>query len=269
MAEHTVPQDVEADDKLLGPLSFKQFIFVLIGLGFGALAYFLSTILLPLFIIPVPFAILFFILGIPIKKDQPMEVYLAAILSFHIKPKIRLWERDGIISIIQFDNQIIENIQGAENLSFEETQERLSFLSNVVDSQGLSVQNQLKSPFQDTILSESNQITDVQDPYAQVSRNFDDIINKKEESRLQQIKQNFQPQSTPNLNEFNIPNEAPLMNNTPNKKTKEIQKDIVEDELGPKLYNLAHNDNLSIQTISTEAQKIQKNSNEEILDLRK
>jgi hypothetical protein len=28
MAVHKVPQDVEADDKFLGPLSFKQFLFL-------------------------------------------------------------------------------------------------------------------------------------------------------------------------------------------------------------------------------------------------
>ena len=41
MAVYKVPQDVEADDKLIGPFSFRQFIYLLIvagamGLGLGA-----------------------------------------------------------------------------------------------------------------------------------------------------------------------------------------------------------------------------------------
>ncbi|NDG30951.1 PrgI family protein, partial [bacterium] len=42
MAVYTVPQDVEADDKFVGPLSFKQFIFI----GIGAIAGYLSFLAL-------------------------------------------------------------------------------------------------------------------------------------------------------------------------------------------------------------------------------
>lgn len=38
MAQYKVPQDVEADDKLLGPFSFRQFIYLLIAGGMIALA---------------------------------------------------------------------------------------------------------------------------------------------------------------------------------------------------------------------------------------
>ena len=44
MAEHKVPQDVEAEDKLLGPFSFRQFLYLLVALGAGALAYFIGTV---------------------------------------------------------------------------------------------------------------------------------------------------------------------------------------------------------------------------------
>ncbi len=87
MAVYKVPQDVEAEDKLLGPFSFKQFIFLIIAVaGLGA-AYALSRVVLPLAILPLPFAIFFAILALPLRKDQPMEVYLAAVVSFITKPK--------------------------------------------------------------------------------------------------------------------------------------------------------------------------------------
>ena len=96
MAVYKVPQDVEAEDKLLGPFSFKQFIFLLIAVASIAIAYGLSRILLPLAIIPLPVVIFFGTLALPLRKDQPMEVYLAAIISFILKPKKRLWRPDGI-----------------------------------------------------------------------------------------------------------------------------------------------------------------------------
>ncbi len=44
MASYKVPQDVEADDKLLGPFSFRQFIYLIIVAMAIALAWALSQL---------------------------------------------------------------------------------------------------------------------------------------------------------------------------------------------------------------------------------
>ena len=36
MGQYKVPQNVEAEDKILGPLTFKQFIYALMGFGWAA-----------------------------------------------------------------------------------------------------------------------------------------------------------------------------------------------------------------------------------------
>ena len=46
MAQYKVPQDVEADDKLIGPFSFRQFVYLLIAGGGIALAVGLFQILI-------------------------------------------------------------------------------------------------------------------------------------------------------------------------------------------------------------------------------
>ena len=79
MATYKVPQDVEADDKLLGPFSFRQFVYLMIVLGMVVLAVGLWQLFPLLAIIPIPFALFFGILALPIKKDQPMETYFAAL----------------------------------------------------------------------------------------------------------------------------------------------------------------------------------------------
>ena len=43
MAVYRVPQDVEAEDKLLGPFSFKQFVFLIIAVGFFGIAWALGV----------------------------------------------------------------------------------------------------------------------------------------------------------------------------------------------------------------------------------
>ena len=102
MAQYKVPQDVEADDKLLGPFSFRQFVYLLIAGGLIALAVGLFQIFPVLAIIPLPFVLLLAALALPLKKDQPMETYLAAIVSYYLKPRVRKWtpgQRESTIMI--------------------------------------------------------------------------------------------------------------------------------------------------------------------------
>ena len=82
MAQYKVPQDVEADDKLLGPFTFRQFIYLLVVAGLIAMSVALFQLAFPLAILPLPFIVLFGALALPLKKDQPMETYLSALVSF-------------------------------------------------------------------------------------------------------------------------------------------------------------------------------------------
>ena len=91
MAQYKVPQDVEADDKLLGPFSFRQFVYLLIAGGLLALAIGLFQLFPLLAIIPLPPILLLVALALPLRKDQPMETYLAALVSYYLKPHVRLW----------------------------------------------------------------------------------------------------------------------------------------------------------------------------------
>ena len=102
MAQYKVPQDVEADDKLLGPFNFRQFIYLLIVAALIALAWALFQ-LFPIFaILPIVPAIFLLILALPLRKDQPMETYVAALISFYTKPNKRFWnpgQRESTIQI--------------------------------------------------------------------------------------------------------------------------------------------------------------------------
>ena len=54
MAVYKVPQDVEAEDKLLGPFSMRQFIYLIIAAMGIAIGWALAQVLLPLALIPAP-----------------------------------------------------------------------------------------------------------------------------------------------------------------------------------------------------------------------
>ena len=139
MAVYKVPQDVEADDKLIGPFSFRQFVYLIIVALAIALAWGLAQLFIPLAIIPLPFIIFFGALALPLRKDQPMEIYMAAMLSFYLKARKRLWEPDGIESLIEITVPKIVNVQRTKDISQNEAQRRFSYLAEIVDSQGWAV----------------------------------------------------------------------------------------------------------------------------------
>ena len=136
MAEYKVPQDVEAEDKLLGPFTFRQFIYLMIAAGCAALAIALFRIFPILAVIPAPGAIFFAILALPLKKDQPMETYLAAVIQFYLKPNKRLWMPGQSETSIEITAPKKTEEARTRNITGEEASHRLSFLAQVVDTEG-------------------------------------------------------------------------------------------------------------------------------------
>src|SRR6478735_1632706 len=101
MAVYKVPQDVEAEDKLIGPFSFRQFIYLIIAALGILMAWLLSRIFIGLLILPLPIVFAFLALALPLRKDQPMETYLIAMIKFFFKPRKRLWDPEGTISMVR------------------------------------------------------------------------------------------------------------------------------------------------------------------------
>ena len=144
MAQYKVPQDVEADDKLLGPFSFRQFVYLLLTGGFIAMAVGLFQLFPLLAIVPLPFVLFFGALSLPLKREQPMETYLAAMVSYRLKPTVRLWtpgQRETTITIAAPKITEEEKKQNIRDITEEEAAHRLSFLADVVDTGGDSIKN--------------------------------------------------------------------------------------------------------------------------------
>lgn len=200
MAVYKVPQDVEADDKLIGPFSFRQFIYLIIVALSIALAWGLGQLFIPLAVIPLPIIILFGALALPLRKDQPMEIYLAAIVSFYLKPRKRLWEPDGIQSLVEITAPKVVEVQRTKDISQNEAEKRLSYLASVVDSGGWAVRGvpmpaEPDSSMAPDLFFEAQQTEDVLAENAKVSQSFDAMIDQADIKRRQDmINQMHQPQ---------------------------------------------------------------------------
>lgn len=137
MATHKVPQDVEAEDKLVGFLSLKQFIMTILGLGFGYLTFFFFTKVHPVAaLIWIPPTIVCFVLGLYQRKDQPVEVFLASALRYYLKPRTRKWNQEGYEQRVVITAPPKVEHRYTKEFSGEEATSRLSNLSRMMDSRG-------------------------------------------------------------------------------------------------------------------------------------
>lgn len=139
MASHKVPQDVESEDKLLGPLSLKQLLFTMAGIFFGWLVYFFFAKIHPVTsVIWLPFMIFFLVLGLYQRKDQPVEVFLAAAIKYYFGNRTKIWNQEAYQErIIITVPPKIEHVY-TKNFSGQEAVRRLDSLSSMMDSRGWS-----------------------------------------------------------------------------------------------------------------------------------
>jgi hypothetical protein len=181
MAVYKVPQDVEADDKLIGPFSFRQFIYLIVVAISMAGAWGLSQIFIPLAIIPLPIIVFFAALALPLRKDQPMEAYLSAVVSFYfLKSRKRFWIPDGIDSFVTIIPPKDADRILTKDLDEGEATRRLDFLAQVVDTHGWSIRGSSAVP--DTSMNtdlyyEAQQTTDMMDATTDRAKALDRQLN--------------------------------------------------------------------------------------------
>lgn len=257
MAQYKVPQDVEAEDKLLGPFTFRQFIYLLIAAAGIAGAWGLFQLFPLLALIPLPFVFFFGVLALPLKKDQPMETYLAAIISFYFKPNRRIWtagQRESTIKIIAPKKA---EKSRTRNLTEEEASHRLSFLASIIDTEGYAIRGD--SSMKDEYAAEADTIEDVLDADNPV---IDRIIEQEQTERKQELIAQMRTaiNRTDNLTatpSANTPIAAPSPILPAPSLPQPQSTPTTPTAINQQLQNLATNNSFSIQTIAQQANRIQ------------
>lgn len=200
MATYKVPQDVEADDKLIGPFSFRQFIYlIVVALAIG-LAWGLAQLFVGLAIIPLPIIIFFGTLALPLRKDQPMEIYMAAMVSFYLKPRLRKWDPEGIESLIEITAPKTVELRRTKDISQTEAEQRLSYLANIVDSQGWAIRGVAGASgttINNDVYLEAQSAEDVLDTNTSIAHNFDQMMSQSTERMKEEAKQRMIQASMP------------------------------------------------------------------------
>lgn len=142
MAQYKVIQDIEADEKFVGPLTVKQFIFAAIAVVCGYVSFWLFT--KGIWPLTLPFLTVFAIAGFlafPWGKDQPTELWLLAKIRFYFKPKRRIWSQDGVQELVTITAPKKIELPLTDSLSQTEVKSRLKALAETIDSRGWAVKN--------------------------------------------------------------------------------------------------------------------------------
>lgn len=96
MRQFQVPQFITIEDKVIGPFTVKQFLYILGGIGVIAAAYyFLKTFLvIPIAIIAGSFAASLAFLKV---NEQPFPRVLKNALFYGLRPRVYIWKKAPIL----------------------------------------------------------------------------------------------------------------------------------------------------------------------------
>src|SRR5476651_1493159 len=143
MATYKVLQDIEAEDKFVGPLTLKQFIFAGIAFVCAYLSFFFLTKHAWILVIPLlPVMVTTGFLAFPWGRDQPTEIWLLAKIRFFLKPKRRIWNQSGVEQLVTITvPKRTEPEYVGSNLSQTEVRSRLKALASTIDSRGWAIKN--------------------------------------------------------------------------------------------------------------------------------
>lgn len=205
MATYKVLQDIEAEDKFLGPLTLKQFILACVAGVSAYLGVFLITKGVWVLTFPlVPVIIVTAFLAFPWGRDQPTETWLLAKIRFYFKPRVRIWDQSGVQELVKITAPVrIEEVV-TDNLDQTELKSRLRALADTIDSRGWATKGVARQDqasdrlVEAAILPSVQPEADVEDMFESgLSRSIGDKISQNETQHKQRIINSMQNAGQP------------------------------------------------------------------------
>lgn len=161
MATYKVIQDIESEDKLLGPLSPRQF-------AYGAVTAFCAWMCYVSIARGAPFLVVIFIppgllaafFAFPWGREQSTEVWALARVRFLFKPRKRIWNQTGVRELVTITVPKRIEKTYTDGLSQNEVKSRLQALATTIDSRGWAIKNTISNPYVTTPVFAGGQQSD-------------------------------------------------------------------------------------------------------------
>ncbi|MBU1178535.1 PrgI family protein [Patescibacteria group bacterium] len=136
--QYAVPQFIEVEDKVIGPLTVRQFLYMVIGgvmlLIIWSLADLSLFIILALIVVIVVVAFSFVKIN-----GRPFQIFLLSIIHYFSNPRLRVWFREPALEKIKASSKEkkVTAQKEMENMVFTEGQRlvksKLQEVSNTLD----------------------------------------------------------------------------------------------------------------------------------------
>lgn len=131
---YKVPQNIDMEDRIVGPLTMVQFVIVMVG---GMLVYLTYTLFTPgtFWFAAIPIALVTLTLAFVKVNDQPFPKFLAATVLFLVRPKNRVWQKEDGVETLKI---VHKDIPTAASMAGQSTVQRsqLESLSASLDTGG-------------------------------------------------------------------------------------------------------------------------------------
>lgn len=162
--QYKVPQNIDIEDKVIGPLTLKQFIYLMTGGGILFVIRFSLPEALSFLFMPIAVLVGSFFLALAFLRpgDRPFEIYLFSIATALIKPRKRVWKKEEF----KFQKPKEVSPKKEETTSKVVTSEDLERLAFIVDSGGF--EEELKSKGLITAMQQTPKLSE--------TKNLSDII---------------------------------------------------------------------------------------------
>lgn len=133
-----VPQFIEIEDKIFGPFTWKQFVYLMGGVGIGVVL-FLTTSFIVFVLIGLPIAGVAVLLAFYPVNNRPFSVFLEAALQYFSTARLYLWRKK---TSTVYNNDASAEIFGNEPTYMPPTSgKNLNSLSRKLELQALQKQN--------------------------------------------------------------------------------------------------------------------------------
>ena len=137
MSQYKVPQDVEAEDHILGPLTLKQFIYAIVAVAWAGMFFFILKKVIILYVIVVlPISLLFLLLAFYKRDGQNFEQLLIALVGFFANSRKRIWRKEEVVE--SFHVEAAKPKEELSQRSSADVRAELTRLGEMADARGIN-----------------------------------------------------------------------------------------------------------------------------------
>jgi len=94
MLQYNVPQFIDKQDRVIGPLTIKQFMFLVIGSVLAGLMWPLTPNLVVFLIVAAPIIVIAILFAFVKIRGQTFTTFVINVVIFFLQPQLFLWSRD-------------------------------------------------------------------------------------------------------------------------------------------------------------------------------